>query len=82
MKIMVREHHETSDYGYFIDIDNVTSMPIKEVINNNENENVIKENSVNKQGLFVKPNLFCFNTFCCVAVSVLFVKIWLLSPKN
>ena len=80
MKIMVREHHETSDYGYFIDIDNVTSMPIKEIINNNEN--FIKENSVNRQCLFVKTNLFCFNTFCCVAVSVLFVKIWLLSPKN
>jgi hypothetical protein len=81
MKMLADEVTELADYGYFIDIDNGTVLT-QTIMDRTEYHYVEK----NKQPVvnYSKNNdasLFCINTFCCIAVSMLFLKVWVFPTK-
>jgi hypothetical protein len=65
------EIDDMNDYGYFIDIDfDSESESSKNIIEYREYHYYInKDNS--------KEKLFYVNTFCCITLSLLFLKVWI-----
>jgi hypothetical protein len=85
MKMLADELTEMADYGYFIDIDNGTVLT--QAIMDRSNYHYIekfKPSTINhsKYTETSKTGLFCINTLCCIAVSFLFLKVWVFPPKN
>jgi hypothetical protein len=83
MKMLAYEVTEMNDYGHFVDIDNGTLLTT-----HNMERGVYKRCvEKNKPSItIIKPHfkngLFCLNTICCVAVSFLFLKAWVLPNKQ
>jgi hypothetical protein len=82
MKMLVDEITEMDDYGYFIDIDNGTVLT-HAIMERSEYYYIekIKPATVNYKEP-TKTTLFCVNSICCIAVSILFLKIWIFPYKN
>jgi hypothetical protein len=84
MKMLADELTEMADYGYFIDIDNGTVLT-QAIMNRSEYHYVekIRPAAINhsKNTEPSKVGLFCINTFCCIAVSMLFLKVWVFPTK-
>jgi len=83
MKMLADEVTEMNDYGHFVDIDNGTLLS-NNVMERGEYKKSVEKNKPAK--IIVKPHythgLFCLNTICCVAVSFLFLKAWVLPSKQ
>jgi hypothetical protein len=81
--MLVDEVTEMNDYGYFVDIDNGTLLSIN-VMERGDYKRCVEKNK--PVTTIIKPHfknsLFCFNTICCVAVSLLFLKAWVLPNKQ
>lgn len=83
MKMLADEVTEMNDYGYFIDIDNGTVLSTSSSDRHiYEKEKVVQSKSNPVCPKECKHSLFCLNTFCCVAVSFLFLKLWVFTTKN
>jgi len=84
MKMLADELTEMADYGYFIDIDNGTVLT-QAIMNRSEYHYIekIRATAINhsKNTESSKVGLFCINTFCCIAVSMLFLKVWVFPAK-
>jgi hypothetical protein len=85
MNMLAEEVTELEDYGYFIDIDNGAIIS-KCMIDRREYKFIEKDHTVydkknapHKNG---NTSLFCFNTICCIAMSILFIKMWASPTKN
>jgi len=81
--MLADEIAETTDYGYFVDIDNGTFMS-SNVMERGEYKRCIEKDKPLKTIIrpHFKNGLFCLNTICCVAVSFLFLKAWVLPSKQ
>jgi len=84
MYVMGDEAEELSDYGHFIDIDNGAVL-YKSILEKSEYHCVEKTKhsvfNTSKLNETSKTSIFCMNTFCCVAVSILFLKVWIFPSK-
>jgi len=86
MTMSVDEVSDMIDYGYFIDID--IGFPKTDTIieRNYYYRPYEKEKINNETTMYVNKNinsgLFCVNTLCCIAVSFLFIKIWVFPCKD
>jgi Zn/Cd-binding protein ZinT len=84
--MLVDEVTNMEDYGYFIDIDN-GAIVSKCIMDTREYKFQEKDKYLydDKKTINYKSgntSLFCLNTLCCVAVSILFIKTWIYSSKN
>ena len=78
--MLAEEVTKMNDYGYFVDIDIGTIVTQPEIKNKIP---TCKEKPINvAYPVTTKQGMFCFNTICCMAVSILYIKLWLLSPKK
>ena len=81
--MLADEIAEITDYGYFVDIDNGTLMS-SNIMERGEYKRSIEKDKPLK--IIIRPHfkngLFCLNTICCLAVSFLFLKAWVLPNKQ
>lgn len=93
--MLAEEVTEMNEYGYFVDIDNGSIMPLSIIEREREmdryiicqspyeTDRFIKENKVNDNPFLRKNSgLFCINTFCFMAVSFIFIKLWVYPNKT
>jgi hypothetical protein len=85
MKMLSDEVTDMNDYGYFIDIDN--GFPKTDtIIERNYYRPYEREKINNEATIYVNKNtnsgLFCVNTICCMAVSFVFIKLWVFPSKS
>jgi hypothetical protein len=88
MEMLAEEVTEMDDYGYFVDIDNgfiSTKTMIERYSDYDFKHNYEREKIINLNLTISKTtnkSLFCINTMCCMAVSILFLKIWVFQAKT
>jgi hypothetical protein len=80
--MLVEEVTDMNDYGYFIDIDLGLTQRLNVETNKPNTVNVKKDNSNYVKGRTDKPFLTSINLFGFITASILFFKIWILSPRS